>query len=520
MSSTRHATPDSPLRQERYSSSPAFISGLKAHLIARRCSKIERAEDREIIWLLQSLSHSKTGMAGVCDDIISQFDYRLGTSSMIGLSTGVCTAKQVIAIREEMPKTKHESFLLQDELSEREILICEVYENPLYPEAEIRHPNYAKEAHRSAAARPVSYPVSSFREVCRDAARENLCDYLMVFCIDPEAKIDCPPWYFAALFECLREFQKQWAEKQRENFVETAVVKEVYSAIDFSTGTRQMILATGKIGSGVSSAAKSWCNQFPGCARYVLTPSSNNQRDFFMAIAGALGVPDGFSKKVSELKERCEQALQGRDITLIFDSANDLLPNTNLRESMPDRIQWILSALIPNGVPVVLLGLPNFLEKLRLFHGKGGWTAPEFTSQCDCRELPELGVKDIAEIARSILPGIDKARLKDLCAYAVSSPEPLSVVRKAKRTADFEAKKSGRSEANGEDVSNALNLRVIPSDRAITKEVPKIKSRASGSRSALVAPAAREPMASTPRSIGENHTEFQVNRNSSEAVLQ
>ena len=489
MSSTRHAAEDSPLRQERWASSPAFAGGLKANLVAKKCSLIESAADRQLIWFLQKLSHTP-GMAGVARELLERFSKNIGTASMRGI-TGACNAKQVAAIRAEIPNTP-DKFLLHGEMSEMEKRTCECYgcdENRGEPSE-----RYAKDIHTRAAQRPKQIAITEFKEFCRDAAADDLDSFLIRLCLDPETTLESPPWYFAELVDCLRELQIQWTAEQRKGFIQTEVAEAVHTAIDYATQTREMILATGALGSGVTSAAKNFCNQNPGYARYVLVPAGNDRKGFFMAIAEALGVPDGLRSKARELQERCEQALELGDITLVFDNANDLLPCSNLRESMPDRLQWILSALISRNVSVVLLGLPNFLEKLQLFHGKGGWLTEEFTFNCDCRELPELRIPDLGKIAKLIFPAISLDELKDLCAYAFKSEKRLAAIRAVKASAAYDAHKQNR-ETTSEDVAKALILRVVPSDQILHKD------RSKGRKRAALTPVDREAIAPASREI-------------------
>jgi hypothetical protein len=63
MSSTRHAQPGSPPRQERYASS--FERGLLANLVAKRCERLESQAQRELIWFLQWASWGRDGMEWV-----------------------------------------------------------------------------------------------------------------------------------------------------------------------------------------------------------------------------------------------------------------------------------------------------------------------------------------------------------------------------------------------------------------------------------------------------------------------
>jgi hypothetical protein len=72
MSSTR-TTENGVFRQERWASSPALDRALKANLVAARCSVLESAEQREIIWFLQSLSMFNGGLRWAASEIAPEF---------------------------------------------------------------------------------------------------------------------------------------------------------------------------------------------------------------------------------------------------------------------------------------------------------------------------------------------------------------------------------------------------------------------------------------------------------------
>jgi hypothetical protein len=61
MSSTRHAKPGTPPRQERFASS--YQTGLLANLVAKRCAQFEDADECAPIWFLQWLSWQRGGLA-------------------------------------------------------------------------------------------------------------------------------------------------------------------------------------------------------------------------------------------------------------------------------------------------------------------------------------------------------------------------------------------------------------------------------------------------------------------------
>jgi hypothetical protein len=64
MSSTRHAQPGGPFRQERYASS--YHQGLLANLVAQRCAMLPKAK-RAPIWFIQQASWRDGQLADLCD---------------------------------------------------------------------------------------------------------------------------------------------------------------------------------------------------------------------------------------------------------------------------------------------------------------------------------------------------------------------------------------------------------------------------------------------------------------------
>jgi histone H3/H4 len=72
MSNTRHATPGDPFRQERFASS--YEQGLLANLVAKRCSVIDPAQDREAIWFAQWRSWNHGGLESLASEMLRRYD--------------------------------------------------------------------------------------------------------------------------------------------------------------------------------------------------------------------------------------------------------------------------------------------------------------------------------------------------------------------------------------------------------------------------------------------------------------
>src|SRR4051812_3685623 len=115
MSSTRRADADSPLRQDRFASSAEFERGLLANLVARRCSVVDQAEDRALIWSIQKLSHG-IGLKAVAAALLA--GETIGTSEMqlIGKRAGqTLTAEEVRRVRRQLPANLQKQFRLRGE---------------------------------------------------------------------------------------------------------------------------------------------------------------------------------------------------------------------------------------------------------------------------------------------------------------------------------------------------------------------------------------------------------------------
>src|SRR6266567_5557640 len=92
--------------QERFWDADEFERGLKAAPVAKRCAVLGRAEDRELVWFLQLLSHREGGLPAVAADIKRTWPDRIATASMqkFGNRPGQqYNAAQVKAVRAEFP---------------------------------------------------------------------------------------------------------------------------------------------------------------------------------------------------------------------------------------------------------------------------------------------------------------------------------------------------------------------------------------------------------------------------------
>lgn len=457
MSNTRKAEPGKPLRQERWASSEEFERGLLGNLVARRCSALDDREGRKLVYLLQSLSHREGGVERVAEDLLAAFPDRIGTASMhrFGMKPGqVYSASQVKAIRREidLDRDTHLEWPLRGERERFGIEDLLGWDN---------------ESIEDNA--PESYPAEEFIMVCQASAR-GLAGHLEEFCLNPAVKAQAGwPWYFPALFESLREYQTALAEKERACTVVTEIGAQIYDTLDYALETKCLVLIEGLARMGKTFAAKAWCNERPGRARYVQVPSTNDDVGFFRAIAKALGVSCGRSWKAVQLRQRIEDTLQTGDLILVMDEAHYLWPVSDCRHALPGRINWVMTALVNQGVPVALVTTPQFIATQKAVEKRTHWTSEQFIGRIGhYLPLPKsLGEDDLSKVTKALLPAGDAKSIEILVRYAQSSAKYLAGIETAVRRARYLAKKENRERAERADIKRAIQEAVIPSDSAL-----------------------------------------------------
>ena len=328
--STRRATDNGVFRQERFASSQEFERGLMANLVAKRCSVLERAKDRELIWFIQLISHRDGGLNKLAADLCARFPERIATASMrqFGMKAGqVYSARQVRAVRSEIPAGEF-SYPLKGEMEEHSSMALLAIPDGPRDAFDKYSGDWKRERDRrmaeidvESAKLPGSYRAESFIACCRDEAEKELAKHLACLCLDPVLPItDGKPWYFSTLISTLRQFQAEWIANRKPVAV-TTVGKEVCDALDYANENGRLVLVDGLARIGKTFSAQAWCQQHPGRARYIPVPPTNDDFSFFRAIACSLGVSVNLKSKAQELRCRIEETLQGANLMLVFRSA-------------------------------------------------------------------------------------------------------------------------------------------------------------------------------------------------------
>jgi hypothetical protein len=491
MSSTRHAQPGSQFNQERFASSPQFERGLNGYLVARRCELLERAKDRDLVWFLQAASHAPGGLKKLAADVIAAFPDRVSTATMqkIGAKPGQSySAKQVLQVREEIgPTRRHGSpnakFPLKGDLAEamneaEEIADWDVRAG-VVAELKARKDDF-----------PDSYPAEAFTQECASAAASELEKRLTELCLDPDSDpATISPWYFPGLAQTLRDYQTLCLDRVGAGAVITELGRELNDALDCCKQSGFLVLVSGQARTGKTFAAKAWCQLHPGRARYVQTPASNDDISFFRVIAEALGLSSSLSLKGVQLRERIERTLQCSKLMLVLDEAHYLWPQNNRREALPNRITWLMTALVNYHVPVALITTPQFHHDQKIVEKKTGWNSQQFDGRIGLyRPLPEaLSLADLEAVARSFLPAADSKTITMLAAYADVSLKSVASIESAVAFARMIATKEKRRDISRIDIARAIQQNVIPSDTALSSALA-VPAKGSHSRAMVTHP--------------------------------
>jgi len=432
MSNTRHSQDPCEFNQERYASSPAYERGLMANLFAKRCSVIDGAADRELLWFLQFKSHQKGGLQRLAEELIEKWPERNATKSIqaFGVKPGqVYTAQQMRAVRVELPSSRFEDGpeRLEDCLSS-----------------------------------------------CQNAA-SNLGQFLMEMCTNPANRFghvyqlkECSPWYFPTLIETLREYQRLSAAQVRAKLVLTEVGRQVFETLDYSLQKNCVTLIIGLERIGKTHASKAWCAMRPGRARFVEVPSYNDDIGFFKAIAASLGVSINQNSKAQELRNRIEQALAPGDLMLVLDNGHYMWPSSYYRDAMPNRINWLMTALADKKIPASIVTTPQFFDSQKALKKRIAWRDAQFTGRIGLiQTLPErVTSEDLNAIARALLPSGGPQSISDLVDYGQASDRHVAGMVTVVERADFISKRAGREKILCADIDRAIK-EVIPTERTL-----------------------------------------------------
>ncbi len=441
MSSTRRAAPGAPMSQARYSSSATYERGLLGNLVAVRCKRIKRPEDRALVYFIQGLSHQEGGLEQFTRDFFDAFGDRFGTPSMhlFGIVSGQSYSPE------------------QMELISREV--------PLEMDLE------------SHWDHPIIFKPSNLADKlvarCREAAGE-LVNLLKEICLDPALDLELRTdtgacdnfkkrgpqvWWFRDLWGTLHDYRRRHIKLSAKQIVTTAISKQIFYDLAYAAHVRGLVVIEGPQRTGKTTSAENWCEQRAGEAVFVELESGNDDATFFRTISIALGTACTAQRKATDMRMRIEDTLQTGHRTLVISEAHFLWPQISRPRSAPSRIDWLRTALVDKGVGVALVSTPQFYKKCALYEKELDWNAAQLKGRVKLHTAlpPELPEEDLRAVARHMVPQADEGMLLRLVGFALISDDYLAGIERLVSRAGFFAAKDGRSAADGQDIAKALD---------------------------------------------------------------
>lgn len=279
-------------------------------------------------------------------------------------------------------------------------------------------------------------------------------------CLDPECeKLSKGIPFFADFKKHLRKYMAEYSESQMKGLVITDVGRCVVETLEYALQGKCLAIVDGLARMGKTFITKAWCAARPGKVRYVQVPPSNDDASFLRVISQSLGQSSRLTMKAWERSERVQDSIRFGDLMLVFDEAHYLWPNmARLRNTLPKRINWIMSNLVNNNVAVALITTPQFTANLKTVEKCTHWASEQFIGRISHHELlPDtLSTKDLTSVAEYLLPEGDSKSIEGLVVYAQSSAKYLQAIEAAVKRARFLAQREGRSLLTTRDIREAV----------------------------------------------------------------
>jgi len=286
------------VRQERWASSMEYRSDfILGNLVAKRCSVLTDPEKRKLIWFCQDISNRQ------------------------GLTVHPSCNQWPAALPFNSPETIRESGL-----------------NMLATET-----------------------LARLQIQRTDTVHQEVKEWIQRLCLDPDQfACQVSPIEGKNLLPVLFEIMSDCSTAPLASVADTSIKRAVFDLLDYGLACRGLVLCEGTYRVGKSFCTQAWAMTHLGEARYVQLTSARDEESFYRQIARSIGVACSLTKKASEIRERVEMTLQEQQIMLVIDEAALALPQAIRTRALPERLCWILTALVNKGVPVALIASRDF----------------------------------------------------------------------------------------------------------------------------------------------------------------
>jgi hypothetical protein len=288
--------------------------------------------------------------------------------------------------------------------------------------------------------------------------KRAIAEFLERLCLDPSISAESGTVEGFDVIPALDVYCKRFEAASVARVAETATVRKVYEVLDYARAQRGLVLMEGPYRTGKSYASQAWALANTGSARYIQITSARDEHSFLAAMARAVGIGCGLTVKTSELRFRVESVFRDQGLLLIIDEAEYVLPQGLRISEVPQRLSWILTALINQGVPVALVAGRNFSRLLlNLERSCKVYGLEQFYGRLRLRaELPaKLEQDDLLAIAAAVFPEAGRAGQMLLTGHALKTATPVPAIEAGAERARWFAAQESRA-VTFEDVERVL----------------------------------------------------------------
>jgi len=288
----------------------------------------------------------------------------------------------------------------------------------------------------------------------------GVSDFLTALCLDPACDPSTVVFPGCANFiELLELYREKFCAAESRGIAITEATATVWSTLDYALSQGGMVLVEGTWRVGKSFSAQAWALKHVGECRYVQLSSARDDTAFYRDIARCLGTACSTQRKGSEIRMRIEAMLRTQRLLLILDEAQFIWPQSLRPQTPPERVNWLISALLNSGVSVALIASHDFTRLLRnVEHKCPVFGSEQFHGRLRHRvKLPDaLSESDLLKIARAIMPEASEAMTMLLVGHALKAKGRIAAIESAVTRARFFAAEDARSITTFADVEAAL----------------------------------------------------------------
>src|ERR1035441_4310718 len=444
--STRRSDANAPLSQEKYMSSPEFagLQGISGIAVAKRCALLVSPVKRQLLWFIQGMSLADGGLKKLVRELLKMFPERI-----------VCPLRADI----DWDSGIHEK-ITSEECLQLALGRWRWPEDREHPDVQSMEEFLINLCINPRLKIPLKQGELESSEFEVDLARDEFPE------LGKRDFSDADLRYFKDVLGALVEYKRHYEERVRAEFCLTAIGRQVWKQLDAALKSRTMIVIDGLEGRGKTEAVRAWCNCHLGAARFVSLDGTSTKTTQFRELARALGIGHGNSYKVSQMQANVEEVLRVSQLMPVIDEAHFLFNQGQRMYTRPEMLDWIDTALCNPPLPVALITTPQFLICMERAAGQVEWNYRQFRRRCKryVRLAHKNTPEDIEAVARKLLPGADKATIKQITAYEVISKRDLSAVGDLVREAKLLAEEDGSRKVTFEHVKRAIHEVLFVSD--------------------------------------------------------